>query len=91
MAKKGISIHIAAALVIARRGMKYKEIVPPVLSVFLPEKIRRRHHWSHMINSSLIFNIPQHLHLKSVGLKYLQKTGQKAQMFQRWAEWPKLF
>jgi len=46
MAQKGISIHTAAALVIARRGMRFKEIVPPVLSVFLPEKIRRRHHWS---------------------------------------------
>ena len=47
MAQKGISIHTAAALVIARRGMRYKEKVPPVLSVFLPEKIRHRHHWSH--------------------------------------------
>jgi IS605 OrfB family transposase len=47
MAQRGISIHVAAALVIARRGMGFKEKVPPVLSAALPEKIRRRHHWAH--------------------------------------------
>lgn len=47
MAQKGIPIHVAAALVIARRGMGFKERVPSVLSVALPEKIRRRHHWAH--------------------------------------------
>ncbi|MCL6557756.1 MAG: IS200/IS605 family accessory protein TnpB-related protein [Firmicutes bacterium] len=47
MARKGIPIHVAAALVIARRGMGFKEKVPPVLSAALPEKIRRRHHWAH--------------------------------------------
>jgi len=47
MAQKGISVHVAAAFVIARRGMGFKERVSPVLSVFLPEKIRRRHHWAH--------------------------------------------
>lgn len=47
MAQRGISIHVAAALVIARRGMGFREKVPPVLSVALPEKIRRRHHWAH--------------------------------------------
>lgn len=47
MAQKGIPIHIAAALVIARRGMGFKEKVPSVLSAALPEKIRCRHHWAH--------------------------------------------
>ncbi|MCL6477063.1 MAG: IS200/IS605 family accessory protein TnpB-related protein [Peptococcaceae bacterium] len=47
MAQKGIPIHVAAALVIARRGMGFKERVPSVLSAALPEKIRRRHHWAH--------------------------------------------
>jgi IS605 OrfB family transposase len=47
MAPRGIPIHVAAALVIARRGMGFKEKVPPVLSAALPEKIRRRHHWAH--------------------------------------------
>ncbi|MDH7577659.1 MAG: IS200/IS605 family accessory protein TnpB-related protein [Bacillota bacterium] len=47
MASKGIPVHIAAALVIARRGMGFKERVPRVLSASLPEKIRRRHHWAH--------------------------------------------
>lgn len=47
MAQRGISIHVAAALIIARRGMGFKEKVPPVLSAALPEKIRRRHHWAH--------------------------------------------
>jgi IS605 OrfB family transposase len=47
MASRGIPIHVAAAFVIARRGMGFKEKVPPVLSAALPEKIRRRHHWAH--------------------------------------------
>jgi len=47
MAQRGIPIHVAAALVIARRGMGFKEKVPPALSAALPEKIRRRHHWAH--------------------------------------------
>ncbi|OPX90839.1 MAG: hypothetical protein A4E53_00819 [Pelotomaculum sp. PtaB.Bin104] len=47
MAQKGIPIHVVAALVIARRGMGFKERVPSVLSATLPEKIRRRHHWAH--------------------------------------------
>jgi IS605 OrfB family transposase len=47
MSQKGISIHVSAALVIARRGMGFAEKVPPVLSASLPEKIRCRHHWAH--------------------------------------------
>jgi len=47
MAQRGIPIHVAAALVIARRGMGFKERVPSVLSASLPEKIKRRHHWAH--------------------------------------------
>jgi hypothetical protein len=47
MAQRGIPIHIAAALVIARRGMGFREKVPPVLSAALPEKIKHRHHWAH--------------------------------------------
>ncbi|RJO61806.1 MAG: transposase [Dehalococcoidia bacterium] len=47
MVQRGIPIHVAAALVVARRGMGFKERVPPVLSAALPEKIRRRHHWAH--------------------------------------------
>lgn len=47
MTQRGIPIHVAAALTIARRGMGFKEKVPPVLSAALPEKIRRRHHWAH--------------------------------------------
>jgi len=48
MAHRGIPIHVAAALVIARRGLGFKEKVPPVLSATLPEKIKRRHHWAYL-------------------------------------------
>jgi len=69
MAQKGISIHTAAAYTIARRGMRYKEKVPPVLSVFLPEKIRRRHHWAH-------WNYLQR-QVKNIKIHYLYQLGKK--------------
>ena len=47
MKPKGLSIHLAAAYVIARRKMGFKEKVPPELFNMLPEKIAVRHHWAH--------------------------------------------
>ncbi|UNC91732.1 IS200/IS605 family accessory protein TnpB-related protein [Candidatus Contubernalis alkaliaceticus] len=47
MKPKGLSVHLAAAYVIARRKMGFSEKVPPVLSGLLPEKIAVRHHWAH--------------------------------------------
>jgi IS605 OrfB family transposase len=47
MKKFGISIHQSAAYVIARRGMGYKEKLPPVLFSLLPEKMAGKHHWVH--------------------------------------------
>lgn len=45
MKRFGISIHEAASFVIARRGMGFKEKLPPVLGALVPEKIRGAHHW----------------------------------------------
>jgi IS605 OrfB family transposase len=45
MKRFGISIHEAASFVIARRAMGFKEKLPPVLGVLLPEKITDAHHW----------------------------------------------
>lgn len=70
MTQKGIPVHTAAALVTARRGMGFKEKVPPVLSAALPEKIRRRHHWAHWaylqkqvkgINTHLLYRLGREL------------------------------
>jgi hypothetical protein len=47
MKKFGISIHQAAAYVIARRGLGFKEKLPPVLFSLLPEKMAGKHHWAH--------------------------------------------
>jgi IS605 OrfB family transposase len=47
MKAKGLSIHESAAYVIARRGMGYKDKVPPMLLGMLPEKIVVKHHWTH--------------------------------------------
>ena len=47
MKRFGISIHQAAAFVIARRGLGFKEKLPPVLYSLLPEKITGLHHWVH--------------------------------------------
>ncbi|WP_199613980.1 IS200/IS605 family accessory protein TnpB-related protein [Paenibacillus alkalitolerans] len=43
----GCSIHVAAAYVIARRGMGCKEKLPPAVFGLLPEKITSKHHWAH--------------------------------------------
>src|SRR5690606_13696007 len=43
--RMGISIHQAASYVIARRGMGFKEKLPPVLHSLLPEKMVGLHHW----------------------------------------------
>jgi len=51
MKKLGVSIHQAAAYVIARRAMGYKETLPPVLHSLLPEKIVGLHHWVHWKHS----------------------------------------
>ncbi|WP_226670617.1 IS200/IS605 family accessory protein TnpB-related protein [Metabacillus litoralis] len=45
MKRFGISIHQAASYVIARRAMGFKEKLPPVLHLLLPEKIVGLHHW----------------------------------------------
>jgi IS605 OrfB family transposase len=42
MKKLGVSVHVAAAYTIARRGLNYKERIPSWLSAFVPEKIRHR-------------------------------------------------
>ncbi len=47
MKRLGISIHQSAAYTIARRGMGFKEKLPPMMSSRLPEKIAGRHHWAH--------------------------------------------
>ncbi len=47
MKQKGLSIHLAAAYVIARRKMGFREKVPPELFNMLPEKIAVKHHWAH--------------------------------------------
>ncbi|MCL6478133.1 MAG: IS200/IS605 family accessory protein TnpB-related protein [Peptococcaceae bacterium] len=43
----GVPIHIAAAYVIGRRGLKLKEKVPAAYRKIVPEKNLKRHHWSH--------------------------------------------
>lgn len=45
MKRLGISIHEAASFVIARRAMRFKEKLPPVLGALLPEKIIGAHQW----------------------------------------------
>ncbi|TKC14926.1 IS200/IS605 family accessory protein TnpB-related protein [Robertmurraya kyonggiensis] len=46
MKRFGISIHQSASYVIARRAMRFKETLPPVLHSLLPEKIAGLHHWA---------------------------------------------
>lgn len=59
MKQKGLSIHVSASYVIARRGMGFKETVPPVLFKVLPEKIVSKHHWTHWnFLSRLVKDIP---------------------------------
>ena len=45
--KHGLSVHEAAAFVIARRGMYMKEKVPAHLRALIPPEKINRHHWSH--------------------------------------------
>ncbi|MBW8349960.1 IS200/IS605 family accessory protein TnpB-related protein [Bacillus sp. IITD106] len=52
MRKLGISIHEAASFVIARRGMDFKEKLPPVLHSLVPEKKQGLHHWVHWAHIS---------------------------------------
>jgi IS605 OrfB family transposase len=47
MKKHGLSIHCAASYVIARRGMRLQEKLPPALFNLLPEKIISKHNWAH--------------------------------------------
>lgn len=44
---KCLNNHVAASYVIARRGLKYKELVPKKLKNKLDENILKRHHWKH--------------------------------------------
>ena len=39
-------IHIAAAYVIGRRAMKFKESIPTVYKGLVPAEKKVRHHWS---------------------------------------------
>jgi hypothetical protein len=47
MKRLGVSIHMAAAYVIARRAMGFKEILPPMLYSLVPEQKQGLHHWTH--------------------------------------------
>ena len=47
MKNKGLSIHTAAALVIGRRAMGFKEKTPKCYKKYLGENIILKHHWSH--------------------------------------------
>jgi IS605 OrfB family transposase len=47
MRRHGLSVHEAAAYVIARRGMGLSEKLPAQLMELIPAKKRDRHHWSH--------------------------------------------
>jgi len=47
MKRLGLSIHQAAAYVIARRSQGFKEKLPPVLLTLSPEKMIGQHHWVH--------------------------------------------
>ena len=42
----GISIHVAAAMVIGRRAMGFKERPPKKLRHLIPQNNKNRHHWS---------------------------------------------
>jgi IS605 OrfB family transposase len=44
----GLTVHQAAAMVIARRGYKFRETLPKAVNKILPKKVKEsnRHHWS---------------------------------------------
>jgi hypothetical protein len=44
---KCLNNHVAASYVIARRGLKYKELVPKKLKNKLNSETLKRHHWKH--------------------------------------------
>lgn len=46
MWRKGISVHIAAAYTIARRGQKFKEKLITEYRIFLSIEDQKKHHWS---------------------------------------------
>lgn len=46
MRKMGLSIHIAAAYVIGRRAMGFKDKVPKEMRHLIPKAKRNKHHWS---------------------------------------------
>ena len=46
MKRLGVSIHMAAAYVIARRAMGFKEKLPPMLYSLVPEQKQGLHHWA---------------------------------------------
>jgi len=58
MRKFGISIHQAAAYTIGRRGLRYKEKTPKVLTAYIVQK--EKHHWSQWSVLHKKFSI--HLH-----------------------------
>jgi IS605 OrfB family transposase len=46
MKRLGVSIHMAAAYVIARRAMGFNEKLPPMLYPLVPEQKQGLHHWA---------------------------------------------
>jgi hypothetical protein len=47
MGRYGLSVHESAALVIARRGMGFKERLPKRYRLSIPTEKINMHHWSH--------------------------------------------
>ena len=47
MKMKGISIHTAAAYVVGRRAMNFKEKLPKCYKRYVSENILKKHHWAH--------------------------------------------
>ena len=47
MKMKGISIHVAAAYVVGRRAMNFKEKLPNCYKKYVSRNILTRHHWAH--------------------------------------------
>ena len=47
MKMKGISIHTAAAYVVGRRALNFKERVPNCYRKYLTEVLLAKHHWAH--------------------------------------------
>ena len=47
MKTKGISVHTAAAYVVGRRAMNFKEKLPNCYKKYVSKNILTRHHWAH--------------------------------------------